>query len=178
MKTKRIKIQSIIYLVCSILTMAAIFAFSSQPLSESTKVSDVIVKPVESRVETAVRASDTSFESEQAENDYFSRLYVRVQTLIRKSAHIIIYALLALFVFLFFTSIDIGSITSAFITLVFCILYAAGDEFHQSFVDLRHATPHDVLIDAVGAICMLIVVLLIKKAASAAKNRDRNGGPA
>jgi VanZ family protein len=30
------------------------------------------------------------------------------------------------------------------------LAYAAGDEFHQSFVDGRHGTPVDVLIDAAG----------------------------
>ena len=29
-------------------------------------------------------------------------------------------------------------------------LYACSDEYHQSFVDTRHATPVDVLIDSVG----------------------------
>lgn len=32
------------------------------------------------------------------------------------------------------------------------ILYAAGDEWHQSFVDGRHGTPTDVLIDTVGVL--------------------------
>ena len=32
------------------------------------------------------------------------------------------------------------------------VAYAASDEFHQSFVDGRHGTPVDVLIDATGVV--------------------------
>ncbi|HUR85751.1 MAG TPA: VanZ family protein [Solirubrobacteraceae bacterium] len=34
--------------------------------------------------------------------------------------------------------------------IVITLLYAAGDEFHQSFVEGRHGTPVDVAIDAIG----------------------------
>lgn len=34
---------------------------------------------------------------------------------------------------------------------LFCLLYAAGDEWHQTFVPLREGRPSDVLIDACGA---------------------------
>ena len=44
------------------------------------------------------------------------------------------------------------------------IAYSATDEFHQSFVHGRHATPVDVLIDAAGA---AIAVLLIRRKAQA-----------
>lgn len=40
------------------------------------------------------------------------------------------------------------------------LLYAAGDEIHQSFVEGRHGTPADVLIDGVG---MAAVALLLTR---------------
>ena len=39
------------------------------------------------------------------------------------------------------------------------VLYAVTDEVHQTFVDGRHGTPRDVLIDAAGA---LVVVGLVR----------------
>jgi VanZ family protein len=38
-------------------------------------------------------------------------------------------------------------------TLIFVLLYAIGDEFHQSFVPSRTASVGDVMINAVGGIC-------------------------
>ena len=37
--------------------------------------------------------------------------------------------------------------------VIFAALYAALDEWHQSFVPSREASTHDVLIDATGAVC-------------------------
>lgn len=36
------------------------------------------------------------------------------------------------------------------IAAIVALLYAASDEYHQSFVEGRHGTPVDVLIDSVG----------------------------
>src|SRR6267143_225610 len=40
----------------------------------------------------------------------------------------------------------------ALATLVIAVAYAGLDEWHQSFVPLRHATPRDAAIDAFGAL--------------------------
>ncbi len=44
--------------------------------------------------------------------------------------------------------------TSA-VALALVVLYACGDEFHQSFVMGRHSSPIDVLIDVTGALLAL-----------------------
>jgi VanZ family protein len=41
-------------------------------------------------------------------------------------------------------------------TLVFVLLYAIGDEFHQSFVPSRTASSGDVIIDMLGGICAIL----------------------
>ena len=65
-------------------------------------------------------------------------------TILRKAAHMAEYGLLW---FLWHRALELDSpVPAAVITLA----YAASDEFHQSFVDGRHGTPVDVLIDAVG----------------------------
>jgi VanZ family protein len=40
--------------------------------------------------------------------------------------------------------------------LVFILLYAIGDEFHQSFVPSRTASLGDVTIDVLGGICGVV----------------------
>jgi VanZ family protein len=65
-------------------------------------------------------------------------------TILRKAAHMAEYGLLW---FLWHRALDTRSpVPAALITLA----YAATDELHQSFVEGRHGTPVDVLIDAVG----------------------------
>jgi VanZ family protein len=56
------------------------------------------------------------------------------------------------------------------------LLYAASDEWHQSFVEGRHGTPVDVAIDAAG---VAIAVLLSSRLArgSRAAPRPRTDGP-
>src|SRR5262245_60493089 len=44
------------------------------------------------------------------------------------------------------------------LAVLISILYAASDEYHQSLVESRHGTPHDVLIDALGAIIAAVVL--------------------
>ncbi len=43
------------------------------------------------------------------------------------------------------------------------VLYASSDEFHQSFVAGRHASPEDVGIDAIGAAIALLIWIRVGK---------------
>jgi VanZ family protein len=65
-------------------------------------------------------------------------------TILRKAAHMAAYGLLW---FLWHRALGYrGPCAAAGITLA----YAIGDEYHQSFVEGRHGTPVDVVIDAAG----------------------------
>ena len=63
---------------------------------------------------------------------------------LRKAAHVAIYAVLWL------TLVRASDWRRPLSATVIALLYAASDEFHQSFVEGRHGTPVDVAIDAVG----------------------------
>jgi VanZ family protein len=65
-------------------------------------------------------------------------------TILRKAAHMAEYGLLW---FLWYRALEIRSPLPA---VAITLAYAAGDELHQSFVEGRHGTPVDVLIDAAG----------------------------
>jgi VanZ family protein len=67
---------------------------------------------------------------------------------LRKAAHVTEYAILALLL--------ARALHREVPALVLGVLYAASDEFHQSFVRGRHGAPLDVAIDSVG---LLIGVL-------------------
>jgi len=84
-----------------------------------------------------------------------------LNTLLKKGAHFGVYAGLA---FWWWRALCSARRTSperlsngAVLVLAFIltVLYAASDEFHQSFTPSRHPSPWDVLIDAAGAAAAL-----------------------
>lgn len=85
-----------------------------------------------------------------------------IQTAIRKLGHLMEYAILAA---LLWRGLRNGmqrpmSILFA-IALVACGIFAASDEFHQSFVASRTSSVHDVMIDICGALIGLTICVAV-----------------
>jgi VanZ family protein len=79
---------------------------------------------------------------------------------IRKAAHVTEYAILALLLSrMVFREMNINWARSAFFVgaWIACTVVATGDEFRQSFVESRGASPWDVMIDSAGAILGLLI---------------------
>jgi VanZ family protein len=70
-------------------------------------------------------------------------------TLLRKLAHVLEFALLG--------ALLLRALGRPGPALLLGIAYAASDEAHQHFVDGRHASPRDVLIDAFGVALGLVI---------------------
>jgi VanZ family protein len=71
--------------------------------------------------------------------------------ILRKAAHMAEYGLLW---FLWYRALEVRSPWPA---IAITVAYAATDELHQSFVEGRHGTPVDVLIDSVGIALAVLV---------------------
>jgi len=73
-----------------------------------------------------------------------------IDLIARKTVHAAEYGLLC---FLWWRALRTTRASAAALPLaVFvCVTYAATDEYHQSFVEGRHGTPVDVVIDTIGA---------------------------
>jgi VanZ family protein len=75
-----------------------------------------------------------------------------MHAVIRKTAHLTEYFILSIFLFLAQRGEDRGwKLRWAIWAIVMCAGYASLDEFHQSFVPSRTASPWDALIDTTGA---------------------------
>jgi len=75
---------------------------------------------------------------------------------VRKAGHMAAFGILAV---LLWRAISYSKQRGALaVSLVLTILYAASDEFHQSFTAGRHASPVDVGIDSAGAVAALLVL--------------------
>ncbi|MFN2622594.1 MAG: VanZ family protein [Chthoniobacterales bacterium] len=86
-----------------------------------------------------------------------------VQFIVRKCAHLTEYAILAALLYRAFRQHRDRVFRIAFIIAA---LYAALDEFHQSFVASRTASPWDVTIDCAGALIGLLLYSLVRNRSS------------
>ncbi len=77
-----------------------------------------------------------------------------IHLIIRKCGHVTEYFVLGLLLFRAFRgdSIDSGTRRWTFAAFVVLLLYAASDEYHQSFVVARTASLSDIVIDAAGGV--------------------------
>jgi VanZ family protein len=86
-----------------------------------------------------------------------------IQFGIRKLGHLTEYAILAM---LLWRALRSGTGWQMKISILFliaavaCAIFAASDEFHQSFVPSRTASPTDVMIDICGALVGLTICLM------------------
>lgn len=80
---------------------------------------------------------------------------VSIHFFVRKTAHLLEYAVFAA---LLWRAIHYGTSlrpvfrVEATIVFFFATLYAAGDEFHQSFIHSRGSSPRDVIVDGAGVL--------------------------
>lgn len=71
--------------------------------------------------------------------------------LMKKTAHFVEYAVLSVLVYRALIRSGVGSRKATIISIIFSILYAISDEWHQSFTPGREPHIRDVIIDSVGA---------------------------
>ncbi len=80
-----------------------------------------------------------------------------IQLFVRKCAHLTEYAILAALLFRALRQGRYNFRRAAVIALFIAAIYAALDEFHQSFVPSRTASPYDVAIDVAGALVAVAI---------------------
>ena len=80
----------------------------------------------------------------------------------RKCAHVTEYAVLALLLWRAFRNVQVLRTRTLMVfgaALLGCALFAASDEFHQTFVKSRTPAVHDVFLDVTGAVLGLLIGL-------------------
>lgn len=156
------KVVKMIFWSLSIIWMGFIFCMSAQTGDESAGMSSPATDFV---IKIFIPDYEDKTPDEQANIKHIAEL------IIRKGAHFTEYAVLGFLVYLV-VRMYILKISVRFIaSWLFSVLYAAGDEFHQSFVDGRSPQAKDVCIDSAGAfagvlmsiIFVLILIKIVKK---------------
>ena len=93
--------------------------------------------------------------------DVSAATIAQIHFLIRKSAHLIEYAILAVLLWRAFRFHRTGAWRAVWpqgaIALAVAIIFAATDEYHQAYVPARGSSARDVMIDSCGAVIGLAV---------------------
>lgn len=127
----------------AVLVMCLIFRFSSQTGGASGSLSYTASLRL-------VEAWDAVSGKGCSENELHEYAH-RIEQPIRKLAHVAEYFLLAVTVAFPLYLYELRGRRLVIVTVLFCAAFAAGDEYHQSFVAGRGPSARDVLIDSAGA---------------------------
>lgn len=143
-------ILRILIWILTILWMGGIFYMSSRPAELSRQDSAWVMEKL------------NIAESTEAATDTNNAKMMSLQMYIRKKAHVVLYAGLAVLIFLSLYGYIGKSDKTALASLILTTLYGATDEIHQIFTH-RGAQFRDVLVDATGAVwgLMWVVTLFI-----------------
>ena len=147
---KNIKAWQILFMILTIAIMVTIFVLSSEAAEESSDTSSTLTK-------VAVVIIDRNYYQEPPEIQ--QEIWHKASFIVRKLAHFSIYAALGFCASFtvgrrrLFTLKSLGVIVSGF-------LYAASDEFHQSFSAGRSCEFRDMMIDTGGVTAGMLISLV------------------
>jgi len=135
--------KKIIKYILVIFWLCLIFYFSNQPSVQSDIVSDGVMDKIINIVEVVINHEFNDVE--------IKNIYEYGITPLRKCAHLSIYFILGVLMFLLVKEYNIDKKKILAISLLLCILYACSDEIHQLFIFGRSGEVRDVLIDSFGS---------------------------
>lgn len=148
---KNLIFKRILFIVMLLAAFYVIFNFSAQDGGKSgnlsLKVTNFIVDML-----SKVKNMDLALRMHYIE---------RLHPIIRKLAHFSIYCLVGFSVMGFWCTFDIKNKYKLLWSILIGVLYAAGDEFHQSFVPGRGPSIRDVCIDSAGVLTGIFIMIFL-----------------
>lgn len=144
-------------IVPALILLAFIFGFSAQTGESSGSFSYEISCEV-------VRITNSVLSLDLLEDEVLSNA-TSIHLLIRKLAHVSEYFLLTLLIYFPIHVLLPIQKNTVFKKLLFSslltVIFAALDEFHQTFVDGRSGNPIDVMIDSIGIVIAVLLLFII-----------------
>lgn len=146
----KINKKMVIMFLMLLAVMTIIFNFSSHTGNESSNLSIKVTRFIS-------RIIFRNFNNMSLSQQQF--IVNELHLFVRKLAHFTIYMILGIFMYFF---IALTEIRFKFPTAwILCIIYAATDEYHQSFTPGRTMQLKDVIIDSSGAFCGILAAIVI-----------------
>ena len=152
---KIISKKSILW-IATVSWMILIFVLSSQEATESDGLSLGLVG--------AIFKFISKFDGIPAIYTIDSKYLIQIASImnffVRKTAHFMLYAILAVLMYNLASCYITKRINAVCISSLICLLYAVSDEIHQLFVPGRAGQFRDVVIDFSGVLTALLITLL------------------
>lgn len=133
--------------VLLILHCGLIFFFSSQNAESSSGMSKGLLRMI--------------LELTPVVKNFSEPMFLATEHIVRKTAHFVLYLILGIYAYLSAESVDLKR--KLLPALLFCLVYAASDEFHQLFTAGRSGQISDVCLDFCGSSVGVGITTLIKK---------------
>ncbi|MBQ6998196.1 MAG: VanZ family protein [Clostridia bacterium] len=149
--------KKIILWFAVIFWMAVIFSFSAQPAVESDELSMGIAQKI---FEFINGLKDIPVFSWVGTDNIIVAIGI-ANHYVRKTAHFMIFAILAVLVYNLMAAYGIKRSKVVLIAALVCLAYAVSDEIHQIFVPGRAGRIKDVLIDFSGSVSALGIIYLL-----------------
>lgn len=148
-------IIKILIVAAVIAVVATIFKFSAQQSAQSDNISEGFT----------MRLLQIYHHISGTESADLMKSAIKFNGIVRKYAHFTIYSVLGILSMLMFGLVIFRkwSVPAWVCAMIFCIIYASCDEFHQWFVPGRSAEVRDVIIDSCGALWSSLLVFGIGK---------------
>lgn len=140
----RKKLQKFLAWLALLVWMGVIFYFSHQSGDASMQLSDGILDLFKSLFQNFL--------------DYHTLSYI-----VRKIAHFTEYFILGLLIYHLVKQYRVISKTEIIWMILFCVIYAMSDEFHQVFIGGRSPKVFDVIIDSLGSSLSILILQLLQK---------------
>lgn len=159
----KVSTKRIFFLALIIINCCTIFYFSNQVADDSSMQSSRWVEAI-SKIIPFIR--------NMQEPDKTILKEEILTPIVRKMAHLSLYACLGVFTFNFMLTFEKLKKSKMITYSIFiCMLYASTDEFHQTFVAGRSGEIRDVVIDTIGALIGITLTYLIIKLIQKIKGR-------
>jgi hypothetical protein len=138
-----LKYKDKVLIILAIIWMGVIFMFSAQVSDESKSSSNKVTSAV---VNTVISIKKENISEEKRQKIIEDKTFI-----VRKTAHFTEYFILGLIFILYLQTKEKLAPKYIILAIIFCVLYATGDEIHQLFVDGRSCKIMDILIDTCGS---------------------------
>lgn len=135
----------IILAILIVIWMITVFCFSNDNSQKSSNKSEKIVEVISQICDNKIKEKD------------------KLETIVRKSAHMLIYTIGGILLFLYCNTYDIDLKKKIIYSIIICVIYAITDEIHQGFVPGRSPQITDILIDTAGVNLGIVISYWILK---------------
>jgi VanZ family protein len=158
----------LLFLVLSVLWMIVIYSKSAQPYQQQDIKPFLAEQISMDSLQALLPHIEFSYDGELVT---YSKPYSMLEFFIRKGGHLAEYFILAALFWGTLTATHLRTRSAFLLAFTLAVLYAATDEYHQTFVPNRTGHLIDVGTDACGAMLALLLLLILKI------RRDKKASP-